>query len=139
MGSNAEGQAANVLPPRRGRVLVVNANTAAVSYDLRSLNLGSGTPDSGNSVRKRVFVTLRAEGATVWYHFSNAAASDLDPATNVAQGAALAFSNTYGEPLKDGATDAVRIDRTIDTHLVVRTTSGTAKLVLIPSSEEAPG
>lgn len=139
MGSIAEGQAANVLPPRRGRVLVVNANTAAVSYDLRSLDLGSGAPDSANSVRKRVYLTLRAEGGTVWYHFSNAAATDLDPAANVATGAALAFANTYGEPLKDGATDAVRIDRTLDTHLVVRTTSGTAKLVLVPSSEEAPG
>lgn len=136
MGSVADEQDANITPPRRGQVVALSVDATARAYDLTGLALGSANAPQVSPKREEVFVTLVSWGTTVWYHFSPTNDASIDDTAAIAAGSPLAFANTYGEPLGDGATVDLRIDRNVDKYLVVKAASGaTGKLYIRPSSE----
>lgn len=134
MGTAAEHAFANVTPPRRGECLALEVDATARPYDLRSLPLAGFAPKESKA-NERVFVTLQALTADVWFYFASVDNDDLDPTADIAAGQPLAYADTYGDRLAIGSSIRLRIDRQQDKFLVVRTSSGTATLLLRASSE----
>lgn len=132
--SAAEHQAANVVPPRRGKIIALAVDATARPYDLRALDLagyiGGDKPDS-----RHVYLDLQAVGGDVWLQFSPDTQNDLNPAAALAAGSPLAYDNTHGSRIPQNAERSVRIDRSVDKWLTVRTSSGAATLILSASSE----
>lgn len=135
MGNNAESQAGNVQPPRRGEILAISVSTTATSYSLAALSLAGTTPEAVPKRRLEVFLAMQADGGNVYYSFSQGAQTDLDNTAAIAVGGAVAYANTYGAKLVDGAVHDVRLNRTRDTHLTIKTSTGTAILRMWASSE----
>ncbi len=129
-GGIAIEQTANVAPPRRGKVIALAVDATARPYDISALSLAGSTSLS-------CIVALQAQTASVFYYFAPATANDLDPAAVISAGGAIAYANTFGVEIPAGATHEVRIDRTLDLFLVVRTSSATATLRLWAASEAA--
>jgi hypothetical protein len=134
MGTAAEEQAANVQPPRRGAVLAISVDTTARPYDLSSLDLGGITPEADHKRRHETWVTLQADGGDVYYYFSSATASNLDNTAAVAAGGTPAYATTHGAKIKQDDRHEVRIDRSRDVFLIVKTSTGTATLRFWASS-----
>lgn len=134
MGQMAEEQAANVQPPRRGEVVALAVDATARAYSLTSLALAGVTPEASGLSRAEVYVTVQAVTADVWLYFNEGTASDLDPAAAVSAGSTFAFASTYGWRVPSGTEQSFRLDRGRDTHLVCRTSSGTATLLFRASS-----
>jgi hypothetical protein len=122
-------QSAELRPPRRGEVIALAIDATARAYDMNSLNLGGDSVVVDTDRPRTVVMWFQAETADVYVHFSSSNNANLDPATVVSAGSALAFANAHGSVLKYGA-QAVgyRINRTQDRYLVVRTSTGTATL-----------
>jgi hypothetical protein len=132
--SISEEQAAYVSPPRRGEIIALTVDTTARAYDLSALSLAGFTPEGDSRMRAEVWLTLEADGADLYFQLSDGSSTALDPATVIAAGGALAYSNAYGAKLKDGIPKECRIDRSRDTHIVLRTSSGTATIRFWASS-----
>jgi hypothetical protein len=132
--SMTEEQASNVLPPRRGEVLALAVDATARAYSLTSLTLAEKSVEAATSQRIALYLTVQAVTADVWLVLSDGTASDLDPTAAVIAGGTLAFANSYGWRIPSGTEQAFRVDRSKDTHLVCRTSSGTATLLIRASS-----
>lgn len=137
MGTIAEQQDANVVPPRRGKVLAFTVDSTARPYDLHALALGDASPEAAESQKHELFVTLAALGCTVYYQFATATHSDIDETAAIAAGGAAAFDDTFCVPLPDGAREGARIVRSLDRFIILKAASGlTGKFYLWPSSDE---
>lgn len=122
-------QSAELRPPRRGEVIALTVDTTARAYDLGSLNLGGDSVVVNTDRPRSVVIWMQCETADVYLHFSDGSNTDLNPATVIAAGGAIAFANAYGSVLKSGTQSVgYRINRTQDRYLVVRTSAGTATL-----------
>lgn len=121
MGAFVEDQAANVQPPRRGECFALTVDATARPYDLSAVAFGGVAVEAGAARRNETFVTLRALTADIYVHFSPTATSDLDPAAVLAAGSALSYPTTHGFVLPVGTEIRVRLDRSRDKFMVVRT------------------
>ena len=137
MSFNSEGQAANVRPPRHGACLALTVDTTARAYDLTTLALGTAlAPDQGVTHSRNVFITMHAETADIYYHFSDAADTDLNEATVISAGGTLAFNDAYGAVLSTGQDVAMRLNRTVDKYLVVKAGSSATLRIWASSDSE---
>ncbi len=139
MGSTAEQQASNVLPPRRGKVWAVTVDSTARAYDLSALALAdSPAPEKANTKRRYVFLALQAETNDVYFYFDSATGSALaDGTTQAAGAAAVTMANAHCAILEAGASPMyVRIDRTIDKFIQVKAASTSGVLRMWASSSE---
>jgi hypothetical protein len=121
----------DVAPPRRGAVLVFAVDSTARAYDLTTLALAGELPAEGQFV----VVALQASTASVHYHFSPTNVASLDHAATIAAGGAVAYADAYGIELPAGAVHQIRIDRTVDSYLVMKTSTGTATCRVWAASE----
>ncbi len=127
-------QHARTEAPRRGECIALTVDATTSAYPLGSLALSGFTPEGDAVRRNEVFVTLRAITADVWFYFSNGSSTALDNTAAVADGGTLAYADTYGWMIPAGQESRMLIDRSRDTHLVVKTSSGTATLLIRASS-----
>ncbi len=138
MGTRAEEKYSEVLPPRRGAVLVIATDTTARPYDLKALTIGGGTPDGIGSKRQEVVLWMQAETNDVFFYFDSATSADLSETAAVAAGSTTTptFSTTYGALLEAGGPPIrVRIDRKIDRWLILK--SATAGILRIWAGSES--
>lgn len=135
MSYTSERQASNVRPPRHGNSLALTVDSTARAYDLTGLVLGGEAVDGVASQHRNVFLTLRAVTSDIYFHFSDAADTDLEEATVISAGAALAFSDDAGGLVPAGQEVAVRIDRAKDKYLVVKVASTSGTLMMWSSSD----
>ncbi len=136
MESESVRQAANITPPRRGACLVITIDATAQAYDLQTIALGKAYNED-DSYTDAVFITLQAQTADVYYHFSESNSADIDETAAVSAGGALAFANTYSPVLVAGTEKDFRIVRAQDRYLVVKG-SAAGKLRLYASSTPSP-
>lgn len=124
MGSVAEVQNAELVPPRRGAILAIAVDSTARPYDLSALELGGQTPDADLRQRHEVFLWLQAETNDVYFHTSPTTQSDLDNTAKMSAGDPVAFATTYGAVLKAGNPPVrMRFDRRVDRWLVLKAAS----------------
>ena len=135
MGSNAEAQAANVQPPRRGQIFAVSVSATATAYNLGGLAMSGATPEASAARRNELYIAIQADGGAIYYYFHSATASDLDDTAKASVGGAVAYANTYGVLLPASAVHEIRIDRSRDKFLVLKTASGTAIARIWATSE----
>lgn len=133
MGNRAEDQAFNVVPPRRGAVLALSVDTTARAYDLTGLSFGAAY--NANDAVDSIYLTLQAQSGDVFFYFGTATSSDMDNTAVIAAGGTLAFANTYCAWLPQNASVDLRIVKTQDKFLVVKTSTGTATLRFYASSQ----
>ena len=111
-------QAMNVVPPRRGSVLVLTLDTTDRPYDISGLAFGkaqdAADADGG------LYLTLFAETANCYYYFHSATASDLDETSAVSAGGTAAFADAACAMIMAGTSVDVRIVREVDKFLVVK-------------------
>ncbi len=139
MGSTAEQQASNVLPPRRGKVWAVTVDSTARAYDLSALGLANeAAPEAANTRRRHVFLALQAETNDVYFYFDSATGSSLsDSTTQAATAAAVTMATAHCAVLEAGASPMyVRIDRTLDKFIQVKAASTSGVLRMWASSDE---
>lgn len=139
MSTVAEAQAANVTPPRRSQTLVIATDATARAYDLWSVGFAGHAAPNTTAGRLFVYLSLQATGAACWYQLSDVSTATLDPSAAITAGSALAYVATHGAFVADGSEKMIRINRNVDRYLIIRTASGTGKLVIYASSEEVGG
>lgn len=129
-------QAANVVAPRKGAVLVFSVDSTARAYDLTGVAIGKAY----DSVRVSdfIYVRMEAEGGDVYYHFDSATSSALNDTSAISAGGSVAFNNAYGARLPKDSIIDIRIDRAVDKFIVLKTSSGTAKLRFYAASQPSP-
>lgn len=123
--SEAERQAANVLPPRLSAtkgvgVTVIATTTASAATDLFT----NGLP--GDAFSR--YWTIMAVGADTYFGFS------MSGAATVAGGATGTGATTCGL-LKDGVATSVRLDENFDRYIVLAAATGTGVVRMYPSSQ----
>lgn len=128
----AQEQAADTAPPRKGAVLALTVDSTARAYDLTALDFGGFTATGGR--RNEVFLTLFADGGDVYYYFSSDSSATVDDTAVVAAAGTLAYANGYAMKLPSGAAHSVRIIRSLDKYLQVKTSAGSATLRFFASS-----
>lgn len=135
MNSEAERQAANVLPPAASAtpgtgITWLASTTTAVARDL--------DPTTNPGLFER-YVTLQATGDAIWIAFSSSATPVIDK--TVAGGATVAAGTvtTNAFLLADGEHISVRLDQALHRYLHMQSVAGAAVLVLYPSSPKAAG
>jgi hypothetical protein len=135
--SEALDQAHDFVPPRRGSVWCVAVDSTARAYDLSTLTLGGFTPPANATRRNHVVLYLQAETNDVYFYFDTATGAAIDDTAKQAAGAAtVVFANTYCAILKAGNPPmSVRIDRSLDKFLQVKTASTGGNLRLWVASE----
>ncbi|MBA2683260.1 MAG: hypothetical protein H0U66_02040 [Gemmatimonadaceae bacterium] len=133
MGAFVEDQLANVQPPRRGECFALAVDATARPYDLTPLAFGGVAVEGTAARRNETFVTLRALTGDVYVQFSPVTASDLDQTAVLAAGSALSYPNTHGFVIPAGQEMRVRLDRSRDRFVIVKTTT-TATLFFRASS-----
>lgn len=115
-------QSGRARPPRRGEVIALSVDSTARKYDLTTLDLDGMDPSDSEWVH----VALQADGDAIYYQFADATltgAPELDPAATISAGDPLGYDNAYGVMLANGSVHEVAIQRSIDTQLVVVTSS----------------
>lgn len=133
--AEASRQADNVTEPVQGFCLAITVDTTSRTYDTQGLQFFDKLTTNG---KERTYLTLAAEGAKVYYAFSNLSATAIDDAAAVTAGGALAFANTYCEVIFDGTKDQVRWERAQHRYLVLKA-SASGKLRLRASSDPSAG
>lgn len=136
--ADATNQDSNIQIPRRGQIMAktVDATARAINLQLLAFN---GVPFNA-ARRESVFINLVNESTTttIYLQADPAADTDMDPAAILLATDPASFPVTHGYPLLPLAERSFRIFRNTDLFLVVRTASGTAKLVLTTSSDNTP-
>lgn len=127
-------QADDILPPRKGQVLVFNVDANARSYNLQAVLLAGFKDNSVNNQPQFMYVTLEADAGDVYFVFANDNTPTLDPATAIALGGAVVLSNTYCFRIPQNQERHVRINRNVDKFLHIRTSVGAAVLRFYASS-----
>lgn len=136
MGSRAEHQVADIIPPRRGSVWAVAVDSTARAYDMTALNLAGVAPEAAGTRPMDVFLYLQAETNDVYFYFDSVTGSALDnTAAQAASAAAVAYANTYAVVLKAGNPPLrVRINRSIDKFIQVKAAAAAGVLRMWASS-----
>lgn len=136
MSENEAGrQADNIRPPRKSHIIALAVDATARAYDLSSLEMGGKNFNAGASLRDAIYLTLEAETADIYYYFDTATSSTLDDTAKVSAGGSLAYATTYAMRIPQNDTRDVRIERSTDKFLVVKTATGTATLRFYASSQ----
>ncbi len=139
MGSTAEQQVANTLPPRRGAVWAVTVDSTARSYDLRALALAGVTPENAGTRPQHVCLYLQADTNDVFFYFDSASGNSLsDTTAQAATAAAVTMADAHAAVLKAGNPPMrVRIDRSLDKYIQVKaaSTSGVLRMWACSGSE----
>jgi hypothetical protein len=137
MGTIAEELASGNVPPRRGAVWAVTVDSTARSYNISKANFGGGTPEASGGRRMEVTLYLQAETNDVYFYFDSATGTALNDATKQAAGSAdLAFADAHGAYLPYGWPPfKVRIDRTIDKFITIKTATNPGVLRIWACSE----
>lgn len=130
MGTIAEDQIAQSMPPRRGGCVALAVDATARPYDMTTLALGRAiAPDTGGKTRDNVVLWMAADGADIYFHFDSATSSGLALAPNVDAGGTLATGDTPGGVLRVGQpAQRFIIDRALDKFLIVKTAGDSATL-----------
>ncbi len=137
MSSRATYQADNVVAPRLGAVLAQAVDATARPYNIGILPLGGKARTITNQI-DHIYLTLHADGGDVHYYFNSATSAVLDNTVTNAAGAALtatSMASTMSARIPSGAYVEVRIERSVDTWLIVKTVTGTATLRMWASSQ----
>jgi hypothetical protein len=133
MTDRATSQADNIVPPRKGATWAVDVDSTARRYLLTALTLGRKY-EPGR--RDDIYVTLQADGADVFFVFSDSSTVTLDDtAAQAAGNADAAFAATYGAKIVSGTESHYRISRALDQYIHIKTSSGTGVLRMWASSE----
>ncbi len=138
MTSRAEQQAANVLGPRLGAIWCQTVDVTARPYQIGLLTLGSPPVANCPNRPDHVFLTLHADGGDIYFQFNSATSSTLlytgVNAVGVALTPATAMANTMAMRIPSGAFMSVRIERSVDTWIILQTAASTATLRMYASS-----
>lgn len=136
--SESTRQAWNVLPPTGSAtpgqgVTCLSTTTTASTVDLFDAN---GVPYKGFFNR---YVTITADGADVYFLFSNASGTTISQ--TVSHGSSLTSATTTAVPaiLKDGVSVSVRLDPNTHRYLHLKASSGTPVVRIYPSSQPSSG
>ena len=135
MTIEATRQADNILPPRRSLILAITVDATARAYDLSGITMGGSSYLTGQQ-GQRVYLTMQADGASMYYHFSSSSATTLDNTAVIAAAGTIAYANTYGAKLESGTSIDLRIDRITDRYLVLKCASGATGTIRIWASSQ---
>lgn len=137
MGTIAEDQWAQSMPPRRGLVVALAVDSTARPYNLSTLAIGSPNAPQGSGKRREVVgLWMQAETNDVYFHFDSATSSGLADTAKIAAGGTMAYADTYGAVLKAGNPPILfRIDRAIDVFLIVKAASTAGVLRMWAASD----
>lgn len=132
MPPEADQQAMNVVPPRRGAILAITLDATARPYNLTLLTMGGVAYNA--ALAQHIYLTLQAETANCWYFFHSATDSALDKTAAIAAGATAGYANTHAAYLPAGQSVSHRIKLNVDKWIEVQG-SGAGILRIFASSQ----
>lgn len=139
MTDRATSQSDNWVPARRGEIWSQAVDTTARAYQISLMPFG-GKPITNTKQVDHIYLDLHADGGDVYYYFDSASSTALDDTASNAVGVAvtattMSGSAAFGARIPSGGTISVRIERSLDHWLTIKTASGTATLRVNASSQ----
>ncbi len=116
----------------------------AVDVTARPYNIGlmpfGGRPRTNAAQTDHIYLTMLADGGDVYFAFGSATNSTLDNTANNAVGVAVTATTmsgvaTWAQKIPSGQSMQVRIERSTDTWIVLKTSAGTSTLRVHASSQ----
>ena len=111
--SIAEDQAADILPPELGKILVIAVDGTSRKYDLSQIDLGTAGADVGVAGKpsKSIYLTFLADGADVWWALSAADGLTISETSTVALDGTPAHSTARPWKCPKDSEQHRRVDR----------------------------